>query len=156
MAISYNKTNWVNGQSPAINATNLNNIENGINNATTEVNKCCQFTLLWQNASPSSEFSSQTISASLSSYSHCGVVIGGSGMKILKVRESGEALTSYGLSASNINGGLTKREYSTTTTGVSFQNAYCKTFDSPMSPFTNNSALVPRYIFGIKNVPTSV
>ena len=38
MAISYSKTTWINGASPAINATNLNKIENGIANATSEIN----------------------------------------------------------------------------------------------------------------------
>ena len=32
--MAYTKTTWVNGTSPAINATNLNNIESGIENAT--------------------------------------------------------------------------------------------------------------------------
>lgn len=30
--MSYTKTNWRNNSTPALNATNLNNIENGISN----------------------------------------------------------------------------------------------------------------------------
>lgn len=33
MAINYSKTNWVNGQAPAINSINLNKIEQGIKSA---------------------------------------------------------------------------------------------------------------------------
>lgn len=43
MAISYEKTNWVNG-STAINADNLNKIETGIKNATDEVNGIAAYT----------------------------------------------------------------------------------------------------------------
>ena len=38
MAISYNKTNWVNNETK-LNAENLNHIEDGIKNVTNEVNK---------------------------------------------------------------------------------------------------------------------
>lgn len=36
--MSYTKTNWVNNSSPYINATNLNNIENGIKTNETSIN----------------------------------------------------------------------------------------------------------------------
>ena len=35
--MAYTKTTWVNGTAPAINATNLNNIETGIDSATTRL-----------------------------------------------------------------------------------------------------------------------
>lgn len=38
MSIEYIKTNWTNSQEPAIDAEHLNNIENGIYNATTNIN----------------------------------------------------------------------------------------------------------------------
>jgi len=38
--MAYTKTNWVNGQAPAINATNLNKIEKGIYNAHVRADKC--------------------------------------------------------------------------------------------------------------------
>ena len=37
MIDSYVKTNWVNGQAPALNAANLNKIEQGIYDVTEEV-----------------------------------------------------------------------------------------------------------------------
>lgn len=38
MAVSYTKTTYVNGTAPALNATNLNNTENGVEAVANEVN----------------------------------------------------------------------------------------------------------------------
>ena len=38
MAISYTKTNWIDNESPAINAENLNKIENGIESCVNGIN----------------------------------------------------------------------------------------------------------------------
>ena len=38
MAVNYQPINWVNGQAPALNATNLNHMDEGIETAVEEIN----------------------------------------------------------------------------------------------------------------------
>ena len=38
MSVTYTKTTWANGTTPAINATNMNHIETGVYDCATEIN----------------------------------------------------------------------------------------------------------------------
>ena len=62
--MSYTKTDWVNNNTPAINATNLNKIENGIYNidaAIATLNTNIERVLAWTNLNPTLDFASQII-----------------------------------------------------------------------------------------------
>ena len=72
--MSYAKTTWVDDITP-INATNLNNIENGIKGNENLINGIVG-TILWQNPSPNAEFSGQTITLSdtITNYNYYSII----------------------------------------------------------------------------------
>lgn len=71
--MAYTKTTWVNGETP-INADNLNNIEGGIKDNETSINDIetsvndMKGTILWENPSPTANFSPQEITLTSSDY----------------------------------------------------------------------------------------
>jgi hypothetical protein len=93
MMIEYNKTEWMSKQddgtipegAPAMNADNLNNIENGITRCVEQINEnsetlnyiisLLQPTVIWENNNPNSVFTAQTIERDLSQYNRFSVLI---------------------------------------------------------------------------------
>ncbi len=65
--MSYTKNTWVNNGTPAINATNLNNIENGVEandiaiTSLTNTTNDLKGQILWENANPTTEITTDTV-----------------------------------------------------------------------------------------------
>lgn len=71
--MSYTPTIWIDGETP-INAENLNKLEQAVKENRLEIdglgNRFVSKTLLWENASPTSEFPAQTVNVDFSSFTH--------------------------------------------------------------------------------------
>lgn len=161
MAINYTKTNWVDGQAPAISASNLNKIENGLKSACDGVDTLLppsgsfieQKTLLWENASPTSEFPSQTVSLDLSGYDAVEIKfkqwVNNTEYTTTKVFVGEKTpLQTFGDQYAREN----LRRYATASnSGIVF--AICTVFNIPNTSSTESaSGCIPIKIYGIKEV----
>ena len=106
-------------------------------------------TLLWTNASPTSEFAAQTISLNLSGYDAVEIQFTGVLTKCLVGRDAqaiylgATETTSYSI--------LRSRIYAVTANGITFNNAVYKASNANTSNIANNM-LIPIKIYGVKGV----
>ena len=99
--------------------------------------------LLWDNPSPSSSFSGQSIQFSYSGYAFLLVLFDSNGIGDLattfQVAQSGKSVTAW----TYLNSVNRKREGSITATGITFQNGI-------ESGQTKNSIMVPLKVYGLR------
>ena len=121
-----------------------------------DVGAMSKWELLWTNASPASSFAAQTISIDLSNYNMILVQIStisntptdnvyGFITYLASINDGNPIIMVYGSSGTNR---LGTRKFTTSTTGVSFQ-------DNIWNNATTNAYGVPYKIYGIKGVQTS-
>lgn len=127
-----------------------------------DVGAMAEWELVWTNESPTSSFSSQTISIDLSDYSLLYIVFTPNSTSASTVRIGALArITDEVMVNSYINlsgtGGITLvfRYFSSTSSGVSFDSGQQKAVSSTSSATTANERCVPLYIYGIKGVVTA-
>ena len=102
--------------------------------------------LLWTNASPTSEFAPQTVSLNLSAYKFVVIIFKRSTTSSKYI--SYIAPIGYVHIANFIEGKPESRNYTTSTNGIAFAEAYI--WDSSTAMSLNNGTLLPYKIFGIK------
>ena len=103
--------------------------------------------LLWENASPTSEFSAQTISLDLSKYTHVCVIANNSFMNDVAlvggtIVPVGEAVVLFGI----MNGAVSWRVVETSASGVVAQTALATPTQA------DNRLIIPYQIYGVKGV----
>ena len=114
-------------------------------------------TLLWENASPRSEFGAQRINLNLRLYNFVEVIYTldpGSTMQIIERCEYGDEVTVERFINPTYRSGILQylfREGWASERGYEFSDAYIQTVDSE-NPSVNNRYLIPIKIYGIKGV----
>lgn len=146
--MSYQKTTWVNGQTP-INADNLNKIEEGIA-ANSPV-------LLWTNASPTSAFEGQTISLDLSGYDAVEIEFRkNTSVNLLyyekcKIGWNADVQSMWNIDISS-NATVVYRSFTVSESGITFANSVYKSSPFGTTVGNNNNYMIPYKIYGIKGV----
>jgi hypothetical protein len=112
--------------------------------------------LLWTNASPTSSFDTQTVSLSLSDYSHVLVyfrVYNGSGTYSEETFGVHGLVGNWCMAVCNSESGSTpaQRAFQITTTGIAFSKAYYAASFGGALTWSSN-LLIPTKIYGIKGV----
>ena len=103
-----------------------------------------EFILLWENASPSSDFAAQTVALDLSVYGF--IFVEGRGCGVWTCRVGGEARL-----VTNHSGVLWRtRRFTAYEQGVEFNDAYQGYYSQDGA--VSNSDCIPLYIYGIKGV----
>lgn len=110
-------------------------------------------TLLWENASPTSEFTAQTVSIDLSDYDAVEVVFQGSTYQQIycAIGEKGEAQAVWNVETTS-NMSAVSRKFTVNANGVEFTKAVFKSFSALTTVNTNNKYMIPLKIYGIKGV----
>ena len=115
-------------------------------------------TLLWTNASPTSNFAAQTVGLALSSYDAVEIEYYGSTNKsasyIIKIKIGESSLLTGYLNPQTTKGyiNLLSRSISVTTSGITFDSGVAKRTADSSTVATNNSYCIPYKIYGIKGV----
>lgn len=116
-------------------------------------------TLLWTNASPTSNFAAQTVSLDLSGYDAVFVVSNlmttgenNTGVFVKKGLATETNIVMYGAIVAASAMTVQIRGVTATDTGVVFSDAKLKAATSTSAGSTENSRCIPLYIFGIKGV----
>lgn len=106
--------------------------------------------LLWENASPSSDFANQTIQLDLSKYDRVRVELANGPSVDIKIGETKAAsyINVYGTGSAQFN--IHFRRMITSTTGVAFAN--CRMLDNNWKSVDSAAVLIPLRIYGIKGV----
>lgn len=154
MAINYVKTNWVNGQAPALSATNLNKIENGIKGACDGVDN--QKKLLWENPSPSTSFTAQDITFTESAASFgffllvCKDGTNDTTIRsvIFPVGSKTQIYALWNVSGSNAPLAVKRDVSASTATTMSFSDASQKNTNATSGSIVNGK-MIPIYVYGI-------
>ena len=117
-------------------------------------------TLLWTNASPTSDFSAQTVAVDLSDYDFVYIELRYlSGATTLRSVLIGVGNDYRAVGIENVEPAYymqtEQRVIVTSTTGVAFSDAYTHNFNSNTGGAVNNARLIPQRIYGIKGAITA-
>ena len=109
-----------------------------------------EMTLLWENASPTSEFPAQTIPVNLTDYEHVGIEFTASawsesGEQPIRIVRKSAALKYMGEHLNGESGNVSREITTMTDTGISFGTGYHNTY-------SDNTWMIPTRIYGVKGV----
>lgn len=113
-------------------------------------------TLLWENASPTSDFSEQTLSLPLSDYDYVRILstyaTTSTTMNETICKIGNKNFIKHTATAGTGNVNYTTREVEATTDSIIFKDAYRKVISSTTAGTVTNAANIPVAIYGIKEV----